>query len=74
MNILYYIIGFTVWWCIGYKSFVYYWTYDRDLTISDERTGYFLGLFGPVITISCIIVRLIEGTRNDDKIVKKTRT
>ena len=70
MNTLYYILGFPIWWYIGYKSFIYYWTGNRDLTISDRKFGYFLGLSGPITSAAVIIVYFIDNNTNDSKGLK----
>lgn len=38
------------WWASGVASFVYWWTYDFDLTRKDLAVGLFCGLLsGPIL-------------------------
>lgn len=36
-----------LWWAIGIASFVYWWTEDLDLEVSDLLVAVMCGLFGP---------------------------
>ena len=46
------------WWCVGFGSFVYWWTKDYDLNTKELVVGVFLGVVGP---INFLIGYMIHG-------------
>lgn len=69
MNILIPLLGFAVWWIIGYQGFKFWWTSENDFTTDERPVAWGVGLLGPCIWILGAFVHNTAKPR----IIKKKR-
>jgi len=48
---MFWIIGAIVWWLIGLRGFIFWWTKDDDLSALDLTIGIFSSVIGPLTWI-----------------------
>ena len=70
MNIVLITVCVIVWWYIGYRSFIFWWTHDFDYKQSEVPIAYGMGVFGP---IAFLIGYLVHGVAGGKKILKAKR-
>ena len=70
MSIILIMVCVIVWWYIGYRSFIFWWTHDFDYTQAEVLKAYVMGVYGP---IAFLMGYFIHGWVGGKKILKAKR-
>lgn len=72
MTIAIAILSTIIWFIIGYKSFVYWWTKDNDYVTSDIPVALIMGIFGPITFIAGWFIHG-DPIFTSDRLIKRKR-
>ena len=71
------VLGILAWWIIGVCGYIYWWTREFDLTVSDACWGMLMGLIsGPIVWIAGFAMHInttMRPWKNRDKILIKKK-